>query len=112
MITTVVRRLPAILLVLALHPYLIFSTKSTTFILAATVLLTLAVYLFLRAASRSGLTLLADRVRLDLEGPPHALVDVTPAAVAELSLSSGSEVWLTTKATDLEVYPRADRQEG
>jgi molybdate transport system ATP-binding protein len=59
-----------------------------------------------------GLTLLADRVRLDLEGEPPALVDVTPAAVAELSLRSGSEVWLTAKATDLEVYPRADRQAG
>jgi molybdate transport system ATP-binding protein len=39
-------------------------------------------------------------------------VDVTPAAVAELSLRPGSEVWLTAKATDLEVYPRADRQAG
>jgi molybdate transport system ATP-binding protein len=63
-------------------------------------------------AKITGLTLLADRVRLDLEGQPHALVDVTPAAVAELSLRSGSEVWLTTKATDLEIYPRADRQGG
>jgi molybdate transport system ATP-binding protein len=35
-------------------------------------------------------------------------VDVTPAAVAELSLSPGSEVWLMVKATDLEVYPNAD----
>ena len=56
----------------------------------------------------TGLTLLADRVRLDVEGKPSALVDVTPAAVAELSLSSGSDVWLTAKATDLEVYPHAD----
>ncbi len=52
----------------------------------------------------AGLTLLADRVRLDLDGQPPALVDVTPAAVAELSLSPGSQVWLTLKATDLEVY--------
>src|SRR5215467_5051867 len=63
-------------------------------------------------AKIAGLTLLADRVRLDLEGPPHALVDVTPAAVAELSLRPGSEVWLTAKATDLEVYPRAGSQAG
>jgi molybdate transport system ATP-binding protein len=56
----------------------------------------------------TGLTLLADRVRLDLEGQPSALVDVTPAAVAELGLQPGSQVWLTTKATDLEVYPRVD----
>jgi molybdate transport system ATP-binding protein len=58
----------------------------------------------------NGLTLLADRVRLDLEGQPSALVDVTPAAVAELSLSPGNQVWLTVKATELEVYTRADGQ--
>jgi molybdate transport system ATP-binding protein len=58
-------------------------------------------------AKITGLTLLADRVRLDLEGAPSALADVTPAAVAELSLSPGSQVWLTVKATDLEVYPPA-----
>ena len=39
-------------------------------------------------------------------------MDVTPAAVAELSLQPGSQVWLTTKATDLEVYPRVDGQAG
>jgi molybdate transport system ATP-binding protein len=55
-----------------------------------------------------GLTLLTDRVRLDLDGQPSALVDVTPAAVAELALSSGSKVWLSTKATDLEVYSHDD----
>jgi len=55
-----------------------------------------------------GLTLLADRVRLFLQGQPSALVDVTPAAVAELSLGPGSQVWLTVKATDLEVYTHAD----
>jgi molybdate transport system ATP-binding protein len=61
-------------------------------------------------AKISGLTLLADRVRLDLEGQPPALADVTPAAVAELSLDPGRQVWLTTKATDLEVYPPGGRQ--
>ncbi len=61
-------------------------------------------------ATVAGLSLLADRVRLDLEGQPPALVDVTPAAVAELSLDPGSQVWLTVKATDLEVYTRAERQ--
>ncbi len=52
----------------------------------------------------AGLTLLADRVRLDLRGKPDAFVDVTAAAVAELSLGPGSRVWLSVKATDLEVY--------
>jgi molybdate transport system ATP-binding protein len=60
----------------------------------------------------TGLTLLSDRVRLDLHGQPPALVDVTPAAVAELSLDPGRQVWLTVKATDLEVYARRDRQSG
>jgi molybdate transport system ATP-binding protein len=55
-------------------------------------------------AKITGLTLLADRVRLDLYGQPPALVDVTPAAVAELSLDPGRQVWLSVKATDLEVY--------
>ncbi len=54
----------------------------------------------------AGLTLLADRVRLDLDGEPPALVDVTPAAVADLALAPGSEVWLSVKATELEVYSR------
>ena len=61
-------------------------------------------------AKITGLTLLADRVRLDLEGQPPALVDITPAAVADLSLSPGSQVWLSVKATELEVYTRADSQ--
>src|SRR5262249_23115799 len=58
----------------------------------------------------TGLTLLADRVRLNLDGQPSALVDVTPAAVAELSLDPGTQVWLTVKATDLEVYAPAEKQ--
>ena len=61
-------------------------------------------------ATITGLTLLADRIRLDLDGQPPALVDVTPAAVAELSLDPGSQVWLTVKATDLEVYAPRERQ--
>src|SRR5439155_10173 len=51
-------------------------------------------------------TVLADRVRLDLRGQPPALADVTAAAVTELSLRPGRQVWLSVKATDLEVYTR------
>jgi molybdate transport system ATP-binding protein len=61
-------------------------------------------------AKITGLTLLADRVRLDLDGQPPALADVTPAAVAELSLDPGTQVWLAVKATDLEVYPPTGSQ--
>jgi molybdate transport system ATP-binding protein len=47
---------------------------------------------------------LADRVRLEVAGPPSALADVTPAAVAELGLEVGGEVWLSAKATEVEAY--------
>jgi molybdate transport system ATP-binding protein len=52
-----------------------------------------------------GLELLRDRVRVDIEGPPDTIADVTPAAVAELGLAPGARVWLTVKATELTVYP-------
>jgi molybdate transport system ATP-binding protein len=45
------------------------------------------------------------RMRLDVVGPPDLAVDVTPAAVADLQLRPGSDVWLSLKATELEVYP-------
>jgi molybdate transport system ATP-binding protein len=53
----------------------------------------------------SGLELLTDRVRVQVEGAPSALVDITPDAVAELDLANGLPVWLSVKATDVEVYP-------
>jgi molybdate transport system ATP-binding protein len=62
------------------------------------------------AAEITGLTMLADRVRLDLRGMPPALADVTPAAVTELALAPGGQVWLSVKATDLEVYTRAPQE--
>jgi molybdate transport system ATP-binding protein len=51
-----------------------------------------------------GLELLGDRVRLEVRGEPATIVDVTPAAVAELGLVSGSAVWLTAKATETVAY--------
>ncbi|MEO6820992.1 MAG: ABC transporter ATP-binding protein [Candidatus Nanopelagicales bacterium] len=52
----------------------------------------------------SGLTMLAERVRLDIAGQPSVVADVTAAAVADLSLAAGAQVWMSVKATDLEVY--------
>jgi molybdate transport system ATP-binding protein len=52
-----------------------------------------------------GMELLTDRVRLQVEGSPSTLVDVTPDAVAELGLVEGTTVWLSAKATDVDVYP-------
>ncbi len=53
----------------------------------------------------AGLELLIDRVRVQVEATPPALVDITPAAVTELDLTAGAPVWLSAKATDIETYP-------
>ena len=53
------------------------------------------------------LELLGDRVRVQVAGTPAALVDVTPAAVAELALTPGQPVWLSAKATETVAYPSA-----
>jgi molybdate transport system ATP-binding protein len=53
----------------------------------------------------AGLELLIDRVRVQVEGTPPALVDITPEAVAELDLTAGAPVWLSAKATDVDSYP-------
>jgi molybdate transport system ATP-binding protein len=52
-----------------------------------------------------GIELLTDRVRVAITGEPDALVDVTPAAVADLRLAAGHEVWLSAKATEATTYP-------
>jgi molybdate transport system ATP-binding protein len=51
------------------------------------------------------LELLGDRVRVQVAGAPAALVDITPAAVAELALAPGQPVWLSAKATETVAYP-------
>ncbi len=53
----------------------------------------------------TGLELLTDRVRAEINGTPPALVDITPDAVADLDLANGKPIWLSAKATDLDVYP-------
>jgi molybdate transport system ATP-binding protein len=52
-----------------------------------------------------GLEPLHDRVRVHVDAHPPVLVDVTPGAVAELRLVPGATVWLTVKATEVDVYP-------
>lgn len=51
-----------------------------------------------------GLELLTDRVRIQVEGTPSALVDVSTAAVADLGLQPGLAVWMSAKAVDTEAY--------
>jgi molybdate transport system ATP-binding protein len=52
-----------------------------------------------------GIELLGDRVRLRIDGEVPLVAEVTPAALKELELDEGGEVWLSFKATDVAVYP-------
>ena len=45
-----------------------------------------------------------DRVRITVVGPPTLVATVTASAVAELELRVGSRVWLSLKATDVEMH--------
>jgi len=53
----------------------------------------------------TGLELLADRVRVQVDATPPALVDISAAAVADLDLGAGTAVWLSAKATETQAYP-------
>jgi len=53
----------------------------------------------------TGLEQLTDRVRVQVDATPPALVDISAAAVADLALRPGSAVWLSAKATETEAYP-------
>ena len=53
----------------------------------------------------AGLDLEGDRVRVRIAAVPPIVAEVTPAAVAQLRLHEGGEVWVTVKATDVNVYP-------
>jgi molybdate transport system ATP-binding protein len=44
-------------------------------------------------------------VRVGISGPVPLIAEVTPAAVRELELDEGSEVWASIKATDVTVFP-------
>ncbi|MCV2393788.1 ABC transporter ATP-binding protein [Actinotalea sp. M2MS4P-6] len=51
------------------------------------------------------LTRLGPVVRVRLTGPPDALADLTPGAVAELGLAPGSQVWASVKANEVHAEP-------
>jgi molybdate transport system ATP-binding protein len=55
----------------------------------------------------AGLELLGDRVRVEVQAEPAAIVDITPAALADLALERGSVVWLAAKATETVAYPES-----
>jgi molybdate transport system ATP-binding protein len=45
------------------------------------------------------------RVRVKVGGPIPIVAEVTPAAVAELELAAGGDVWVSVKAAEVRVYP-------
>ncbi|WP_066366843.1 ABC transporter ATP-binding protein [Herbidospora mongoliensis] len=46
-----------------------------------------------------------DNIRVHIDGPVAVAADVTPAAVAELDLTPGREIWVAVKATETHAYP-------
>lgn len=48
---------------------------------------------------------LGDRVRVGIDGPIHLVAEITAAALDELDLRPGDQVWAAVKATDIETYP-------
>jgi len=53
----------------------------------------------------SSIELMGNRVRVRIDGEVPLVAEVTPAALRDLNLVEGGEVWLSFKATDVGVYP-------
>jgi molybdate transport system ATP-binding protein len=53
----------------------------------------------------TNIELLGNRVRVRIDGAVPLVAEVTPAALKELNLVEGGDVWLSFKATDVGVYP-------
>jgi molybdate transport system ATP-binding protein len=52
-----------------------------------------------------GIDFEGDRVRVQVRGPVPVVAEVTPQAAAELGLDDGEPIWVTIKATEVDVYP-------
>lgn len=52
-----------------------------------------------------GLDLEGDRVRVEVGGSPSIVAELTPAAANDLHLGDGGPVWVSVKATEIDVYP-------
>ncbi|HEY1419800.1 MAG TPA: ABC transporter ATP-binding protein [Candidatus Dormibacteraeota bacterium] len=52
-----------------------------------------------------GVELLGDRARVRIEGDTPMVAEVSRAALIDLELARGGDVWLSFKATDVVVYP-------
>jgi molybdate transport system ATP-binding protein len=56
-------------------------------------------------ATITGLEARGEVVRVEVDGPPSVAAVITPGAVSDLGLHEGARVWLSAKATELDVYP-------
>ena len=53
----------------------------------------------------TGLHLEGDRVRVQVNGSPSIVAELTAAGAADLRLAEGGPVWVSVKATEIDVYP-------
>jgi molybdate transport system ATP-binding protein len=53
----------------------------------------------------SVIEMLGGRVRVRVDGEVPLVAEVTPAAISELKVVEGAEVWVSFKSTDVGVYP-------
>ena len=44
-------------------------------------------------------------VRVSVDGPLPLVAEITPSAVADLGLAGGEDVWVSFKASEVDVYP-------
>jgi len=49
----------------------------------------------------AGVDATGERVRVEVQGAPPVVAEITPAALADLRLATGDEVWVSVKATDV-----------
>jgi molybdate transport system ATP-binding protein len=53
----------------------------------------------------SGVEMLGGRVRVRVDGDIPLVAEVTPAAISDMKVAEGGEVWVSFKSTDVGVYP-------
>jgi molybdopterin-binding protein len=46
-----------------------------------------------------------DRFRVRIDAVPEVVAELTPSGVHAIGLAEGTEVWVSLKATEIEVYP-------
>jgi molybdopterin-binding protein len=59
-----------------------------------------------------GVDATGERVRVEVHSEPPVVAEITPAALADLRLASGDEVWVSIKATDVHLEPVPDSSSG